>query len=209
MTTTAPALDAPDAQDAQDAPVEHPRSQTTLWLAAIAVLAVVATVAAVLLLRYPSEDAPEEASSAPAQERAELDAFKEALRPLTDRGAHVVAVGIKPGMADIKDERYPPDVLTTMVNGWIAELESVRRDLDGTEHPSFLDDAHWLYLRSLDGYLNTATALRAAVAADEAHEQELLDLAASLGRAADTLYDQADDLVGREQARIDRSAKEK
>lgn len=191
------------------ATVSNPtRSINGTWIAIVAALAVIGSVVAVLLLRYPSE--PEASSTTSAdRERAQLAAFKDALQPLTERGAHVVAVGLQPGMTDIKDDRYPPDVLTTMANGWIAELESVRRDLDGTEHPSFLDDAHALYLQSLDGYVNTATALRAAAVAEESREQELLDLAASLGRAADTLYDQADELVGREQARIDRSAKEK
>lgn len=183
------------------------RPAATIWLAVVVALAVVGSVVAVLLLRYPSGGA--QTSEGSAADRQQLAAFRAALEPLVERGAHVVAVGIKPGITDIRDERYPVEVLTTMANGWIAELESVRRDVDATKHPEFLDDAHGLYLRSLEAYVNTATALRAAAVADEAHEQELLDLAASLGRSADTLFDQADDLVGREQARLDRSVKEK
>ena len=185
----------------------RPRSVSASWMAVVVALAVVGSVVAVLLMRYPSDEAQTSEGSAAA--RRQLAAFRDALGPLVERGGHVVAVGIKPGITDIRDERYPAEVLTTMTNGWIAELESVRRDLDAMKHPAFLDDAHRLYLRSLDGYVNTATALRAAAVADETREQELLDLAASLGRSADALFDQADDFVGREQARLDRSVKEK
>lgn len=138
-----------------------------------------------------------------AQQRRELAAYGEAIAPALTAGGEVVARGLKPGMSDVVNQSYPPEVLTSMASGWVAQLEGLHTDLDKVVPPKFLAEAHFLYLHSMDGYVNTAIALRAAIAAgDQTRQTELVDLAAALGGAADQLFDQAEKTFEQHQARL-------
>lgn len=137
------------------------------------------------------------------RQRRELVAYGKAIAPVVDAGGQVVALGLKPGIADIVNHSYPPEVLTSMASAWVAQLKALRTDLKKVERPKFLAEAHWLYEQSLEGYVNTAIALRAAIAAgDETRQADLVDLAASLGSAADRLFDHAQKTLDQYRARL-------
>lgn len=176
------------------------------WSLRWALLGALAAVAAVGLgrpLLFDGDgDSPRGAD--PAADQAEaLAAFREDLDPLVKEGGQVVAMGLKPGVADVTNQRFAPDVLVAMASGWATELEGLRDEVDAIEAPRFLADAHWLYVQSLDGYVHTATAVKAAASAgDEVRRDELIDLAATLGSAADNLYDRAEAALEQHEARL-------
>ena len=137
------------------------------------------------------DDASREVASA-ANEAEAVAAFLETIEPLLQEGGQVVAIGLKPGVTDVSDERYPQDVLVTMATGWMASLERIRGEIAATDPPRALADAHRLYVGALDGYVNTAAAVTAAASATDAERRaQLTELAAVLGVAADDLYDRA------------------
>ncbi len=138
-----------------------------------------------------------------ARDAAALAAFREDLHPLVKEGGQVVALGLKPGLADVSNERYAPTVLASMASGWATEIESLRAEVEALDAPEFLADAHWLYVGALDGYVNTARAVEAAAnVGDVQLRDELIDLAAALGTAADELYDRAEAILERHDTRL-------
>lgn len=169
------------------------------WIGLGVVVALFAAAAVVFATRSQSEtgaDAREE------RQAGQLQAYRKSIRPITDAGASVVHHGLQPGVADIGQSAYPNEVLATMADGWVATLEGVLSEFEDVVPPSFLADSHWLYLRSIDGYLQAATALRLAVGADGEQRAQLVDLAASLGRSADQIYDRAESGVEANASRL-------
>ena len=164
--------------------------------AVVGVVVVVAVAVGVPSLR---DDSPQPAPAELARRDAAAS-YRAEIRPLLDRGASVVALGLKPGIADIDSQAYPPEVLTGMADGWIAGLQAVRADVQALAPAAFLGDVHWHYLRSLDEYVHTAEALRAAASAADSR-RSLIELAASLGRTADLLHDRAEAMLDRLVAR--------
>ena len=172
------------------------RSGLLRWLRWVVLGAVTALAAVAAVVATSSGD---DADSAREQRQIAREAasYKEKIEPLVYKGGNVVASGLKPGFADIREERYPASVLTGMTDAWVSDLEAVRDDIRALEHREALDATHDLYLRALDGYVRVAMTLREAVAASGEARQGLLDKAATLGRGADRTYDRAEDSLAR------------
>jgi hypothetical protein len=118
-------------------------------------------------------------------------AYEAALEPLVEDAGFVVAEGLRPGVADVADGRYPDEVLVRMATGWVDELVAARAALAALpRHPALADVAASLD-GALAGYVEVATVLRRAAGASGAHRQALLDRVADLGPAADERYDAA------------------
>lgn len=138
-------------------------------------------------------DVAQTAATLTADQRLELEAFRDQIKPLLATGAQVVGLGLRPGVGDISTGRYPPEVLAQMADGWVAELTGIRRDLAAVDAPPFLRTVHTGFLDAIDGYLAAAGALRSAATLDEGPERDaLLARATTAGRAADRRYDAAD-----------------
>ena len=119
--------------------------------------------------------------------------YRKDVQPILDRGASIVGLGMKPGLSDVSARSLGDDALIGMTDDWVRALRTIRGDLDGLEAKPPVDDAHWLFGRALDAYVQAAEALRAAAGAgDDAARERLVDLAASLGESADALYDRAE-----------------
>lgn len=172
----------------------------SLRWALLGALAAVTAVGATYPLFFAGDRAAAPAASSDRFEEAV--AYRDDVEPLLKDGGQVVGMGLKPGVADVANERYGQEVLVSMAAGWADELGGIRAEVGAIEPPRFLAETHWLFLQSLDGYTNAALALKAAAAAeDTARRDELVDLAATLGEAADRLYDRA-------AAALDRSTEE-
>lgn len=126
------------------------------------------------------------------REAKDVAAYRSRLEPLVEDGAHVVGMGLRPGMTDIAEARYPTLVLEGMADSWVSELESLRAKVVALEHPAVLDDVHSLYVEAVSGYVETATAMREAVGASGEARQRLLEAAAGAGRRADRTFDRAE-----------------
>lgn len=133
--------------------------------------------------------------------KSAVAAYRAEIKPILDDGASVVALGLKAGMSDISAHAYPAEVLTSMADGWVRALEAVRADAGKILPAAEVADVHWLFLRSLDGYVQTAQALRVAASADATRQPALVELAASLGRSSDLLFDRAEATLDRLDAR--------
>ena len=177
MTAAVPALRAP--------------STVARWLRWVLAGMATATVAVVAFVAVSGDGRDAERT------RADATAYREALRPLVEDGGRVVAMGLRPGMTDIREQRYSTSVLEGMAATWVSELRSVRSDVAAVEHPDFLDDIHATYLEAIDGYVRAASAMGEAVAAEGEARQALLDKAAALGEKADQTYDRADRALAR------------
>jgi hypothetical protein len=114
-----------------------------------------------------------------------------ALDRLGADGGQVVVDGMRPGLADIAQQRLPDDVLARMADGWVASMRGVQHDVRALEVPAALAPAAVRFERALSVYVRLAETLRAAVAADGDARDALVDDAVALGHEADRLYDEA------------------
>jgi len=138
-----------------------------------------------------------------ARDAAALAAFREVTDPLVKEGGQVVAMGLKPGVADVANQAFGQDVLLSMASGWATELDGLRAEMAEVPAPGFLAEAHFLYVECLEGYATAARTLHAAASAvDATRRDELIDLAADLGTAADRLYDRAQAAIERHEDRL-------
>lgn len=156
------------------------------WLGWIGLGAVVAALAVVVWTGTTGQP-----STSP-RDAERVASYRARLRPLLEQGGSVVALGLQPGVGDIRDQRFGHDVLDGMADAWIHDLRDVRADVEAVDHPEFLADTHRLYLAALDSYVAAATTLRLAATAPAEIRPSLLTKAASLGRRADRTYDEAD-----------------
>jgi hypothetical protein len=152
--------------------------------------------------------APRRAPATGAGDSQAVAGYRADLDPIIEAGGSLVVHGLRPGLADIQNQAYPPDVLAGMADGWVATAERIREDLGGLRVPAGLEAAHRLYGRSLDGYVETARALRVAAGADGDEQTRALQRAATLGQAADDLYDRADAALTRAAGTVDESRPE-
>lgn len=137
-----------------------------------------------------------------ADQRAELVAYGEAVEPLVDKAGEVVARGLRAGVDDIHDSRYDDETLRNMTRAWVSDLRRIHKGFDGLDPPAFLNEAHGLYLESMERYVGVAETLAAAVEAGGQRRIDLVLRAAHLGERADAVYDRADALVDERRRRL-------
>lgn len=124
-------------------------------------------------------------------ERAAFRAYETAIEPLIEQGASVVVYGMRPGVADIADGRFPDETLETMARGWVGSMERLRDSFAAVDPPRFLGEVAEGFDRSLAAYIETARAELAAARASGDERARLVERAAVLGDRADGLFDDA------------------
>lgn len=154
-----------------------------------------------LLLLRPGQTARSGTSNELAQ-RTALDAYVVQIRPLAKEGGRVVQLGLKAGVTDIGQGRFPDDELITMASGWVAELERIRDSFADAAAPAFAADAQAIYGKALNGYVAAAKTLLAAARAHGDQRTQLVADAVSLGERTDAVYDRADALIEQHRARL-------
>lgn len=169
--------------------VRGPRRRGMWTLAGVA--AGVVTAAGLLAAGVVGRDAPVAPRRA-ASTSSSLAEYRHEIAPILERGASLVALGMRPGTADISEASYTDEVLVSMTASWVATAERVKGDFERVTPPPALAAAHALYVRALDEYLRTAEALHAAARAPAGDRRALVERAAELGGSADRLYDRAD-----------------
>jgi hypothetical protein len=142
------------------------------------------TVVLVSVLRDPVP----ETTSAPAEAAV---AYLDAVEPLAKKGGEVVALGLRAGINDIRDRRYPASVLENMSWAWLRDLRTTARSWRAIDPPVELESAHAMLVRALDGYVETAALVHAAARARGAERAVFLEEAILRGEAADDLWDRA------------------
>jgi hypothetical protein len=125
--------------------------------------------------------------------RGEVTIYLDEVEPLAKQGGEVVALGLKPGITDLRQgrARTGPD----RANAWLADLEAVRVDWARRIPPEKLSPAHDLFIDGLDGYIEVATVLSEAASLPVARRGELLDRAVTLGESSDDIWDRAAGIV--------------
>lgn len=136
-------------------------------------------------------------------EQAALAAYGEAVAELAEAGGAVVVYGMRPGLADIAEGAFDDDVLVTMGEGWVAEMNRIRTELAALDAPAFVTDVAARLDEAMAGYVETAEALLSAARAQDAERADLLDRASTLGTAADERYDAALEALAEAHARFD------
>jgi hypothetical protein len=175
-----------------------PRRRGMWTLAGVA--AGVVTAAGLLAAGVVGRDAPV-VSRGEASTSSSVAEYRDEIAPILERGASLVALGMRPGTADISDASYSDEVLVSMASSWVATAERVKADFGQVAPPPAVAAAHDLYLRALDEYLRTAETLLAAARAPAGDRRALIERAAELGGSADRLYDRADAAFERVTAR--------
>lgn len=136
------------------------------------------------------------------RQRREFVAYEAEIERLTEQGANLVVLGMRPGVADIADGRFPDQTLVTMAEGWTATARQLGQDFADLTEPEFAAHVGLQFDLALDAYVRTAELLLAAARAPVGERAALVDAAADLGERADDLLDRSMDLLGRERARL-------
>ncbi len=129
------------------------------------------------------------------QRRVLLVAYTAAVEPLAKEGGSVVVLGLKPGLTDIGQGRFPRARLVQMATGWVGALERTSTAFAAVLAPGFLTEAKANYDRSLRLYVKTAKTLLAAARAGGEQRRALVARAAERGRRADASFDRAKAIV--------------
>jgi hypothetical protein len=113
------------------------------------------------------------------------------LERLGAQGGQVVVEGMRPGIADIAQQRLPDEVLVRMADGWLASMREVEAEIRDLAVPATLADAAVRIERAMHVYVRLAETLRDAASARGDARDLLIDDAVLLGQEADRLYDEA------------------
>lgn len=135
----------------------------------------------------------------------EVQRFEEALLPAVQLGGKTVELGLKVAIADLTAGRGPtPAVVADQARAWVADLESVVRDIEALDAPEGLGRCRDQFAEAADRYLAAARAVRDAAGDPGPGRDALLDAAVSAGRDGDRLYDEAAGLLqaARREARL-------
>jgi hypothetical protein len=138
------------------------------------------------------------------EQRAALAAYLDRIEPLGKTGGRVVQLGLKSGLDDLAHQRAAAATLRRRAAGWIRELENVRDAFAAAaaDAPTFVADAARLYRQALGQYVETARTFVTATLATGPARDHLITRTASLGEAADGVYDRARAMVDRERTRL-------
>lgn len=156
------------------------------------------TVASVLALAVISatngsdEQRTDAATEATTEARqGAMESFEAALAPLIEEGGFVVAMGMRPGIADIAEGAYDDVTLVTMAEGWRTSMEGLRGRFAALPVPGFLAEFSRRFDAALEAYIEVAVALGDAARTSGDERARLVDAAAERGESADNLYDEA------------------
>jgi hypothetical protein len=162
------------------------------FAAAGAAGAVIAFLAVTLLRPAPS----------PEERLAELQAYLADLKPLAEETGFLVINGLKAGVNDIGQGRFPDSILRQQPRGWRADLERLRTKFLGLEPPPGLEDANAAFVESLDGYIVVTRRLEEAAHAPPYRRRMLVRRAADLGEDMDRVWNRGAYQIQRELAAL-------
>ena len=140
--------------------------------------------------------------TAASADKAELNAYEQAITPIVREGGRVVVEGLRPGIAALLEASAPDDQIETMTAGYVAELRQIRDQLLAVTAPASLGKAVERFEAAMDGYVRAAELLHEAARARGDERRALVDQVAAAGEAADEVYDQAWEIVNAEKRRL-------
>lgn len=179
--------------------VVRPRQHGPAWAVAALLLA---GLCLVLFAKVALDSLGDGGGSDPAAERRTLVEYEEAIEPILEDGGRVVALGMRPGVADIDEANYDDETLRGMATGWTNEMRRVRERFLEVEPPGFLKEAAEGLERALDEYIETGEALAGAARASGEDRHRFIERAVALGEHADDVYDAAWEVVAGHRARL-------
>jgi len=171
---------------------------------ALGVFAAGAAVAAVATLMLSGDDGGSKARSTngPESRRAVVEQYEARLEPLAYDAGRVVVEGLQEALSRLSEgSDDDADVLPGLARHQEVLLR-LRAEMDALAPPSELEASAGKRRASMDAYLAVAETLEQAAAAAGASREALLDRSAELGKQADALWEQADDLLNRARHRL-------
>jgi hypothetical protein len=138
----------------------------------------------------------------PEERLADLQAYLAELKPLAEDTGFLVINGLKAGVNDIGQGRFPDSVLQQQTRGWRADLEKLRTKFAALEAPRGLEDANTAFVRSLDGYIAVTHQLEDAAHAPRYRRRMLVRRAADLGEDMDQVWNRGAHQLQRELAAL-------
>lgn len=146
--------------------------------------------------------ASRQSSSLQAERRA-FTAYETAVERAVQDGGFVVTQGMKLGLADITEGRFPDATLMKMAGGWTRSMMQVRRKLTMVEPPTILREVARRYDAALAAYVRVGESLLAAARARGDERAALVQKVPPLGERADALWNEASAALERQRVRLD------
>ena len=169
------------------------RGMRMVRLVAVGAAGAVIAFLAVALLR------PE---ASPEERRADLKAYLADLKPLAEDTGFLVINGLKAGVNDIGQGRFPDSILQQQPRGWRADLVKLRAKFAALDSPRGLADANAAFVESLDGYIAVTHQLEDAAHAPRYRRRMLVRRAADLGEDMDQVWNRGAYEIQRELAAL-------
>lgn len=169
------------------------RTRRLLRFAAVGAAGAVVAFLAVMLLR----PAP-----SPEERLVDLRAYLAELKPLAEDTGFLVINGLKAGVNDIGQGRFPDSILQQQPRGWRADLEQLRTKFTALDPPRGLEDANAAFVESLDGYIAVTHQLEEAAHAPRYRRRMLVRRAADLGEDMDRVWNRGAYQLQRELAAL-------
>lgn len=169
------------------------RGMRVVRLVAVGAAGAVIAFLAVALLR------PE---ASPEERRADLKVYLADLKPLAEDTGFLVINGLKAGVNDIGQGRFPDSILQQQPRGWRADLVKLRAKFSALEPPRGLADANAAFVESLDGYIAVTRQLEDAAHAPRYRRRMLVRRAADLGEDMDQVWNRGAYAIQRELAAL-------
>ena len=123
------------------------------------------------------------------EQRTDLQAYLEDLKPLAEETGFLVIHGLRAGINDIATGGLSDDILRRQPVGWRRDLEQIQDKFRALEPPSGLEEAHERLIASLDGYIAVTHRLEEAAQAPKYRRRMLVRRAANLGEDTDDIWD--------------------
>ena len=134
--------------------------------------------------------------------RRSVEQYHAALHGLAAEAGQVVVDGIQASIADVESGKLAPAGFRSRATGWKAQLESVRTRAAALTPPDDLGRAAGLFDTAMRQYEGAVDGFVTATEVPPAQVTAALEAAIPAARRADTTYDQAEQLVVAELARV-------
>lgn len=116
---------------------------------------------------------------------AEIAAYLEELKPLTEELGFLVVHGLRAGVNDIPAERFDEETLRGMPRSWRNMLRELEPRFAAVTPPEPLRESHEGLIATFDGYVEVTELLSQAVEEDGERRRDLARRAAMLGEDTD------------------------
>lgn len=124
-----------------------------------------------------------------AEQRADLTAYLEELKPLAEETGFLVIHGLRAAINDIPTQAFSDEILQSQPAGWRRDLEDVKDKFSALTPPDGLEDAHQQFIVAIDGYIHVTHQLEDAAHAPVYRRRMLVRRAADHGEDMDDVWD--------------------